>query len=46
MSPIIQNILAATALIIAVIYLIKKFVWNPNKQKSKNCGGDDGCGCH
>jgi len=39
----IQEILAFTALTIAVVFLIKKFFWK--KKKAKNCGTDD-CGCN
>jgi len=40
----IQEIAAFTALAIAIIYLIRKFLWK--KKKSKDCGTDDNCGCH
>jgi hypothetical protein len=46
MSPLLQNILAITALILAVGFIITKFIWSPNKKDNKNCGGDDSCGCH
>jgi len=39
----IQEILAFSALAIAVVFLIKKFFWK--KKKAKNCGGDN-CGCN
>ncbi len=46
MGLTIQNIIAFTILGLAIVYLIRKYIWNPKKKKSKNCGGDDGCGCH
>ena len=46
MNIIIQNILVITAVAFALLFLIRKFVWSPNKKSSKACGGDDGCGCH
>ncbi|MFK7833250.1 MAG: FeoB-associated Cys-rich membrane protein [Winogradskyella sp.] len=46
MNVIIQNILAFSALTIALLYLFKNFVWWPKKKISKACGGDNGCGCH
>jgi len=45
MNPFIQNVLAITALIIALVFLIAKFFWKKSSSK-KSCGGDDGCGCH
>jgi hypothetical protein len=39
----IQEILAFSALGIALAFLIKKFFWK--KKSKKNCGDDD-CGCH
>jgi hypothetical protein len=39
----IQEILAFSALGIALAFLIKKFFWK--KKFKKNCGDDD-CGCH
>jgi hypothetical protein len=39
----IQEILAYTALGIAVAFLIKKFLIK--KKQDKNCGSND-CGCH
>tara|TARA_R110002111_G_scaffold9721_2_gene32695 strand:+ start:120 stop:257 length:138 start_codon:yes stop_codon:yes gene_type:complete len=44
MNNIIQNILAITAIALAMAFLIKKFFWKKSKSK-KACGGDDGCGC-
>lgn len=46
MNTIIQNILVITAIALALLYLIRKFIWSPKKKSSKACGGDDGCGCH
>ena len=39
----IQEILAFSALIIAIDFLLKKFIWKPKSKKS--CGSED-CGCH
>ncbi|MBC7438549.1 MAG: FeoB-associated Cys-rich membrane protein [Flavobacterium sp.] len=39
----IQEILAFSALIIAIGFLLKKFIWKP---KSKKGCGDGDCGCH
>ncbi|SEP78940.1 Virus attachment protein p12 family protein [Hyunsoonleella jejuensis] len=41
----VQNILVFSALAIAIVFLVKKFVWSPKKKSSKSCGIDD-CGCH
>lgn len=46
MNTILQNILVFTALALALVFLVKKFVWKPKKASSKSCGGDDSCGCH
>jgi hypothetical protein len=46
MNTFIQNILVVVAVAFALLFLIRKFVWSPNKKSSKACGGDDGCGCH
>ncbi|WP_439153218.1 FeoB-associated Cys-rich membrane protein [Winogradskyella sp.] len=45
MNTIIQNILVFSALTLALVFLIKKFVWSPKKKSSSGCGTDD-CGCH
>lgn len=45
MNPVIQNVLAITALIIALGFLITKFFLK-KKASKKGCGGDDDCGCH
>ncbi|MGK4566618.1 FeoB-associated Cys-rich membrane protein [Flavobacterium sp. 3HN19-14] len=39
----IQEILALSALAIAIFFLSKKFFFK--KKSKKNCGSDD-CGCH
>jgi len=44
MNTIIQNILVFTAVILAVVFLVKKFFFKTPKTK-KACGTDD-CGCH
>ena len=40
-----QEILAFTALAIALAFLIKKYFFK-KKKSTKGCGSDDGCGCH
>ncbi|REG89216.1 FeoB-associated Cys-rich membrane protein [Winogradskyella sediminis] len=46
MNIIIQNILVFLALAMALLFLVRKFIWTPKKKTTKACGGDDGCGCH
>ncbi|WP_152611400.1 FeoB-associated Cys-rich membrane protein [Psychroserpens mesophilus] len=46
MNNLIQNILVFSALSIAIVFLVRKFIWKPRKVSTKACGGDDGCGCH
>jgi len=43
MNTLIQNILAFSAIGVAVLFLIRKFLWK--KKSKKSCGNDD-CGCH
>ncbi|WP_323787332.1 FeoB-associated Cys-rich membrane protein [Psychroserpens sp.] len=45
MNTIIQNILVFTTLGLALLFLVRKFIWKPKKALSKACGTDDGCGC-
>lgn len=45
MNTLIQNILVGVALILALIFIVRKYFWKPAKSK-KACGSDDGCGCH
>ncbi|WP_100611179.1 FeoB-associated Cys-rich membrane protein [Confluentibacter lentus] len=45
MNTIIQNILVVVAVGLAIIFMVRKFIWKPTKSK-KGCGGNDGCGCH
>ena len=45
MNSLLQNILAFSTLIIAVAYLVSKFIWKPKKSISKNCKSGD-CNCH
>jgi len=44
-----QNILVLAIFLLAVGYLVTKFIWKPaflgGKSNSKACGKDD-CGCH
>lgn len=44
MSEFFQNIIIGIIGLLAVAFLVKKFVWNPKKKKSNSCGSD-GCGC-
>lgn len=46
MNTILQNILVFAALGLALMFLVKKFIWKPKKAPAKSCGGDDDCGCH
>jgi len=45
MNFILQNIVAFTALVMAVGFLIKKFLWKKAKT-DKGCGTGSDCGCH
>ncbi|MDP5158542.1 MAG: FeoB-associated Cys-rich membrane protein [Flaviramulus sp.] len=45
MNTIIQNILVFSALGIAILFLVKKYLFKKPVSK-KACGGNDGCGCH
>jgi len=38
----IQEILAYSALVVALVFLIRKFFWK-KKKSDKNCGSDCGC---
>ncbi|TJY34687.1 FeoB-associated Cys-rich membrane protein [Pontimicrobium aquaticum] len=44
MNILFQNIFIAIIGLFAVVFLVKKFIWNPKKQNSKSCGSDS-CGC-
>ncbi|UOR30048.1 FeoB-associated Cys-rich membrane protein [Flavobacteriaceae bacterium GSB9] len=44
MNILLQNILVISALVLAIVFLVKKFFWKTPKTK-KACGNDD-CGCH
>ncbi|RSK41419.1 FeoB-associated Cys-rich membrane protein [Mangrovimonas spongiae] len=46
MNDLIQNILVFTTLGIALLFLIRKFIWKPKTTTSKNTCGDTDCGCH
>ncbi|WP_338732151.1 FeoB-associated Cys-rich membrane protein [Mangrovimonas cancribranchiae] len=46
MNDLIQNILAFTTLGIALLFLVRKFIWNPKSATSKKACGDTDCGCH
>ncbi|WP_108739662.1 FeoB-associated Cys-rich membrane protein [Flavobacterium faecale] len=41
-----QEILAFTALAIAVGFIAKKYFWKKKKNSKNNCGSDTDCGCH
>lgn len=41
-----QEILAFTALGIALVFIIKKFFWKKKNKSKNNCGTDTDCGCH
>ncbi|MAW96134.1 MULTISPECIES: FeoB-associated Cys-rich membrane protein [unclassified Leeuwenhoekiella] len=45
----LQNIVVLLIFLIAVGYLITKFIWKPSflggKSNGKSCGSDN-CGCH
>ena len=43
MNTIIQNSLVAVAVLLAIFFLVKKFLYK--KKPKKACGTDD-CGCH
>lgn len=45
MNSLLQNIFAFSTLIVALGYLVSKFIWKPKKTSSKNCSSDD-CECH
>nr|WP_242203489.1 FeoB-associated Cys-rich membrane protein [Aestuariivivens insulae] len=45
MNHIIQNILVITCIVLALLFLVKKFIWKSSKPK-KSCGSGDDCGCH
>lgn len=44
MSEIYKNIIVAIIGLIAIAFLIRKYIWSPKKKNSKSCG-NDGCGC-
>ena len=44
MNVIIQNILVFTALALALVFIVRKYIWKPKTTKA--CGTDDNCGCH
>ncbi|TBV28184.1 FeoB-associated Cys-rich membrane protein [Meridianimaribacter sp. CL38] len=44
MNDTIQNILVFVTLGIAILFLVKKFIWKPKKATTKSCGNSD-CGC-
>ena len=44
MSEIFQNIVISVIGLIAIAFLIKKYMWPVKKNDTKSCGSD-GCGC-
>jgi len=46
MNTVIQNILVFSALTLALLFLVRKYIWSPKKTSAEGCGGDDDCGCH
>lgn len=44
MNATIQTILVVLTVILAVGFLIRKFIWKPKAKNSKGCGSGD-CGC-
>ncbi|MCB4798041.1 FeoB-associated Cys-rich membrane protein [Tamlana sp. PT2-4] len=44
MNNLIQNILVISTLVVAVLFLLKKFVFKGKKSSKKSCGNGD-CGC-
>jgi len=46
MNTIIQNILVFSALTLALVFLVKKFILSPKKKSTKGCGTNNDCGCH
>ncbi|MCB0461712.1 MAG: FeoB-associated Cys-rich membrane protein [Flavobacteriaceae bacterium] len=44
MSELFQNIMIGIIGFLAIVFLVRKFVWYPKKKNSKSCGSD-GCGC-
>lgn len=46
MNDLIQNILAFGALVLALIFLIKKFFWKKTKSKKAFGDGHDCDNCH
>jgi FtsZ-interacting cell division protein ZipA len=44
MSVLFQNIVIALIGLVAIAFLIKKYIWSPKKKQSKSCGNKN-CGC-
>lgn len=44
MTIIFQNIIIAVIGLIAIAFIIKKYIWSPKKKNSKSCGNGS-CGC-
>jgi len=44
MSELSQNISIGIIALLAIAFLVNKYIWSPKKKKSKSCG-NDGCGC-
>ncbi|MFV0565718.1 MAG: FeoB-associated Cys-rich membrane protein [Flavobacteriaceae bacterium] len=45
MNTIVQNILVYITVAIAVVFIVRKFIWKKKKASGKSCGGGDSCGC-
>ncbi len=46
MNEIIQHTLVFVALILALAFLVRTFIWKPKKATSTKACGKDQCGCH
>jgi len=45
MSNTFQTIVIIIIAGIAVTFLVKKFIWSPNKKSNSKSCGNNGCGC-
>jgi hypothetical protein len=44
MNVLFQNIIIGIIGLLAIAFLVRKYIWSPKKKNSKSCGGDS-CGC-
>ena len=44
MTELTQNIIILIIGVIAIVFLVRKYIWSPKKKNSRSCG-NDGCGC-